>query len=80
MDLDDVHSSGYSFQIEMTHRAQHSGATIREVPIVFRERSAGASKMSTAIVGEALLMVPRLAARDRRRAAPAPPIAVGGAQ
>ena len=67
----------------MTHRAEQAGATIREVPIVFRERTAGASKMSPAIVGEALLMVPRLALRDRRGATPAArraPFAVGGAR
>jgi hypothetical protein len=80
IDLESVGASGYGFQIEMTHRAEQAGATIREVPIVFRERSAGASKMSAAIVGEALLMVPRLAARDRRPAAPSSPIAAGGAQ
>ena len=55
----------------MTHRAQQVGATIREVPIVFRERTAGTSKMSPAIAGEALLMVPRIALRDRHRRQPA---------
>jgi hypothetical protein len=80
IDLESVETMGYGFQIEMTHRAEQAGATVREVPIVFRERTAGASKMSAAIVGEALLMVPRLAARDRHPAAPAAPIAVGGAR
>jgi dolichol-phosphate mannosyltransferase len=47
----------------MTWRAHRSGARIREVPITFRERMAGSSKMSGAIVGEALLMVLRLRLR-----------------
>jgi glycosyltransferase involved in cell wall biosynthesis len=79
IDLESVGTMGYGFQIEMTHRAEQAGARIREVPIVFRERTAGASKMSPAIVGEALLMVPRLAARDRRAPAPEAPLAIGGA-
>jgi dolichol-phosphate mannosyltransferase len=78
MDLDSVDTVGYGFQIEMTHRAEQVGARITEVPIVFRERSAGASKMSTAIVGEALLMVARTAARDRGASRPVPArVAVG---
>ena len=76
IDLESVGTMGYGFQIEMTHRAEQAGATIHEVPIVFRERTAGASKMSPAIVGEALLMVPRLVAHDRH--APAPAVAARG--
>ena len=72
IDLESLRASGYGFQIEMTHRAEQVGAVIREVPIVFRERTAGASKMSLAIVGEALTMVPRLALRDRRVPASSP--------
>ena len=53
-------ANGYGFQIEMTWRARNLGAKIVEVPITFRERFAGASKMSGAIVREALLMVLRL--------------------
>ncbi len=66
----------------MTHRAQQVGATITEVPIVFRERTAGASKMSAGIVGEALMMVPRIALRDRRLHQPeaAQAFATGGAR
>ena len=81
IDLESLRTSGYGFQIEMTYRAEQAGAVIREVPIVFRERTAGASKMSLAIVGEALTMVPRLALRDRRVQAPAPAgtFATGGA-
>ena len=82
MDLESVRSTGYGFQIEMTHRAQQAGATISEVPIVFRERVAGTSKMSAAIVREALIMVPRIALARRRRHQPEPAttFAVGGAR
>ena len=82
IDLESVGATGYGFQIEMTHRAEQVGATISEVPIVFRERTAGTSKMSPAIVGEALLMVPRIALRDRRahHVAPEHPLVIGRAQ
>ena len=50
-----IHAGGYVFQIEMTHRANRAGARIVEVPIEFRERELGRSKMSPGIVGEALL-------------------------
>jgi dolichol-phosphate mannosyltransferase len=52
--LHDVHSRGYCFQIDMTIRAHDAGIGIVEVPIEFRERRAGASKMSRAIVAEAM--------------------------
>jgi dolichol-phosphate mannosyltransferase len=60
LDLEAVHSNGYSFQIEMTHRLWMNGYKIAEVPIVFTERSQGGSKMSRRIVWEALAMVWRL--------------------
>lgn len=60
IDLDAVQSNGYSFQIEMTYRAHLLGFRIMEVPIVFEERAAGQSKMSHAIVAEAVLMVLKL--------------------
>lgn len=60
LNLDAVHSNGYSFQIEMTHRLWMNGYKIVEVPIVFTERSQGGSKMSRKIVWEALAMVWRL--------------------
>jgi apolipoprotein N-acyltransferase len=73
--LERVGSEGYAFQVEMTLRAARVGATIAEVPITFRERRAGASKMSRRIVLEALWRIPILALRpggrqgiDRRRA------------
>ena len=52
-----VHAGGYVFQIEMTWRARLAGARIREVPIVFRDRRVGSSKMSRRIVVEALVVV-----------------------
>jgi dolichol-phosphate mannosyltransferase len=58
--FDGVHAGGYVFQIEMTYRASRAGARIREVPIVFRDRRAGQSKMSRRIIAEALLVVLKL--------------------
>jgi dolichol-phosphate mannosyltransferase len=58
--LDDVHSNGYSFQIEMTYRAVLRGMRVKEVPIVFVDRRAGRSKMSRAIFVEAIGMVWKL--------------------
>lgn len=55
--LDNVRSNGYSFQIEMTHRLWRQGFKVIEVPIVFTERVEGHSKMSRDIVREALLVV-----------------------
>ncbi|MEO8229115.1 MAG: polyprenol monophosphomannose synthase [Chloroflexota bacterium] len=52
-----VHAGGYVFQIEMTYRASRLGARLEEVPIVFRDRRAGQSKMSRRIIVEALLVV-----------------------
>jgi len=67
--LEQVRSSGYALQIDMTYRAWKLGFRVREVPITFRERSLGASKMSRAIVGEALIAVGRWGLGDlvRRR-------------
>ena len=55
--LQEIKSEGYSFQIEMTRAAKLAGAKIVEVPITFRERESGVSKMSGAIVREAMLLV-----------------------
>jgi dolichol-phosphate mannosyltransferase len=60
IDLDDVRSNGYAFQIEMSFRAWKRGFRIVEIPIVFVDRTEGRSKMSRAIVREAIWMVPRL--------------------
>jgi dolichol-phosphate mannosyltransferase len=70
--FDGVHAGGYVFQIEMTHRASRAGARVVEVPITFRDRRVGRSKMSRRIIVEALFVVLRLRwdelrARRRRR-------------
>jgi dolichol-phosphate mannosyltransferase len=57
VNLDEIKSDGYSFQIEMTHRLWREGFKIAEVPIIFTERVHGQSKLSRRIVREALLMV-----------------------
>jgi dolichol-phosphate mannosyltransferase len=57
IDLDDVDSQGYGFQVDMTLRALREGATVTEVPIEFVERAQGVSKMSGSIVREAFLKV-----------------------
>ena len=61
IELDQVRSNGYAFQIEMTHKAWLQGFRIREIPITFMDRYAGQSKMSGHIVREALWMVWALA-------------------
>lgn len=58
--LDQIHSEGYSFQIEMTWRAHQQGFRIVEVPIIFRERREGQSKISRRIVLEAMGVVWKL--------------------
>jgi dolichol-phosphate mannosyltransferase len=60
LNLDAVHSNGYSFQIELTHKLWRQGYRVAEVPIIFTERVEGHSKMSGHIVSEALFMVWRL--------------------
>lgn len=60
INLDNIHSSGYTFQIEMTMRAYVKGFRIKEVPIVFYDRTKGESKMSFAIAREAGWMVWKL--------------------
>ena len=60
INLDDVKSNGYAFQIEMSFRAWKKGFRIIEVPIVFVDRTKGSSKMSKKIVREAVWMVWRL--------------------
>lgn len=57
IDLNAVRSNGYSFQIEMTHRAWLNGFRIAELPIVFEDRHSGTSKMHRGIIWEALLLV-----------------------
>jgi len=60
LNLEDVRSNGYSFQIELTHKLWRQGMKIVEVPIIFTERAQGHSKMSGHIIREAVLMVWRL--------------------
>lgn len=64
--FDGVHAGGYVFQIEMTFRASRAGARVREVPIVFRDRRIGQSKMSRRIVVEALVVVVQLRLEELR--------------
>ncbi|HZT91947.1 MAG TPA: polyprenol monophosphomannose synthase [Gaiellaceae bacterium] len=66
IDLDDVHAKGYAFQIELTYRAKRAGFRVVEVPIVFDDRTHGHSKMSRAIVLEAVWRVPLLPFRVPR--------------
>lgn len=60
IDIDSVRSQGYSFQIEMNFRAWQKEYTIGEIPIIFIDRTVGESKMSKAIMIEAIFMVWRL--------------------
>jgi dolichol-phosphate mannosyltransferase len=60
IDLSQVVSNGYAFQIEMSVRAWRKGFKLREIPIVFVDRTEGQSKMNRAIVREAVWKVPRL--------------------
>jgi dolichol-phosphate mannosyltransferase len=62
LNLDDIESTGYAFQIEVTYRAYRKGFSIKEIPIIFYEREAGNSKMSHKIVVEAMMRVPRIRA------------------
>jgi len=64
--FDGVHAGGYVFQIEMTFRASRSGARVKEIPITFRDRRVGQSKMSRRIVVEALVVVVQLRAEELR--------------
>jgi dolichol-phosphate mannosyltransferase len=60
IDLDAIDSRGYAFQIETTYRALRAGFRVVEIPITFVDREAGGSKMSKAIVAEAIWKVPAL--------------------
>lgn len=65
IDFDAVRSEGYAFQVEMTYRAVRAGLEVVEVPITFRDRRVGESKMTGSIVVEAALRVPALRFRIR---------------
>tara|TARA_Y100000590_G_C15514082_1_gene936551 strand:+ start:240 stop:947 length:708 start_codon:yes stop_codon:yes gene_type:complete len=60
INLDLIKSEGYSFQIEMNFLAYNLGMKIKEIPIIFYDRTVGESKMNSAIVREAVFMVPKL--------------------
>jgi dolichol-phosphate mannosyltransferase len=65
IDLPSVRSRGYAFQVELTYRALRRGFRVVEVPITFRDRELGQSKMSWRIAAEAIWLVPALRVRDR---------------
>lgn len=67
LDLGTVQSQGYCFQVDMAWRIQRAGGTVVEVPITFVERREGRSKMSRAIVAEALWRTTAWGARHRTR-------------
>ena len=69
IELPTVRSHGYAFQVELTYRAVLAGFRVAEVPITFRDRRHGASKMSWRIAAEAVVLVPRLRFGRRGRAA-----------
>jgi dolichol-phosphate mannosyltransferase len=64
LDLDRIRSGGYSFQIEVNFKVWRLGLRIREIPIIFVDRAEGRSKMSKAIVREAVWMVWKLKLRS----------------
>ena len=65
IDLNGVHANGYGFQIELTYRAIQAGFTVEEIPIRFRERREGHSKMTPRIALEAVWKVPAMRFRGR---------------
>jgi dolichol-phosphate mannosyltransferase len=75
LDLPTVRANGYGFQIEMAYRVVKRGGVIVELPIEFRDRTLGVSKMSGNIIGEALVLVTWWGLRDlgRRRTREGPP-------
>jgi dolichol-phosphate mannosyltransferase len=70
VDFAGIHAGGYVFQVEMTYRAQRRGARVREVPITFRDRRVGQSKMSRRIIVEALVVVLQLRWEELRGRGP----------
>jgi dolichol-phosphate mannosyltransferase len=60
IDYLNTHADGYGFQIELTYRAYKAGFSVKEIPIVFREREHGISKMTARIAAEAIWKVPAL--------------------
>ncbi len=70
INLDEVRSNGYSFQIELTHRLWRQGYKIAEVPIIFTDRTQGHSKMAGGIINEAFWLVWRLWLQNGLRRSP----------
>jgi len=60
IDLKDAYTNGYGFQIETTYKALQAGFAVREIPITFKERESGMSKMGGSIINEAMISVIRL--------------------
>lgn len=60
IDLSKIRSNGYGFQIEMKYQIWKKGMRIKEIPIIFKDRTAGTSKMSGGIIKEALFLLIRL--------------------
>jgi dolichol-phosphate mannosyltransferase len=73
IDFETVRSEGYAFQVELTYRALARGLRVEEVPITFRDRGAGDSKMSARIALEAIWLVPALRLARRRDGLPEAP-------
>jgi dolichol-phosphate mannosyltransferase len=65
LDLSQIQADGYGFQIEMTYRTVRAGMRVKEIPITFHDRRAGASKMDARIAAEAVWKVPALRWRLR---------------
>ncbi len=70
IDLEDIVSSGYSFQVEMSYKTWMLGFTLTDIPITFVDRRAGYSKMSGGIFKEAIWLVLKLALKNRFRRKP----------
>jgi dolichol-phosphate mannosyltransferase len=75
IDIPTLRAEGYVFQVEVTYRALQAGFRVREVPIVFRDRVRGRSKMSPRIALEAMWRVPALRRSAGRPAGLAPDVA-----
>jgi dolichol-phosphate mannosyltransferase len=70
LNLSDIRSNGYSFQIEISHRLWRAGFIVAEVPIIFTDRTAGQSKMAGGIINEAFWLVWRLWLQNGFRRSP----------
>lgn len=68
--IETLHSEGYSFQVEMGHRAAQAGMTIAEIPIVFTDRQFGRSKISRAVLLESFILPWRLRGKPWQPASP----------